>query len=83
MATSATINTVILEILSRFSDGLVIDFIAPRWVQTLSKAPAQPHEIEALQAGYGNGAFVVVALVTGVGIFTPGHAGVLAFYQRH
>lgn len=36
-------------------------FIEPRWVQTLSKMPKQSSEIEALQAGYGSGAFVVVA----------------------
>lgn len=36
-------------------------FIEPRWVQTLSQMPEQSSEIEALQAGYGSGAFVVVA----------------------
>lgn len=35
-------------------------FIEPRWVQTLSKTPEETREIEALHAGHGNGAFVVV-----------------------
>ena len=35
-------------------------FTAPRWVQTLSKTLDETREIEALRAGYGNGAFVVV-----------------------
>ncbi|WP_150303230.1 class I SAM-dependent methyltransferase [Pseudomonas saliphila] len=35
-------------------------FIEPRWVQTLANMPEETAEIEALQAGYGSGAFVVV-----------------------
>jgi len=35
-------------------------FTEPSWVQILSKPLKDIHEIEAIRAGYGQGAFVVV-----------------------
>lgn len=46
-------------------EQLLLDtgFIAPIWVQTLSKAPDEINAIEPIRAGYGHGAFVVVKVI--------------------